>query len=61
MLYKGVTSLRLLKKFPQLRQELWRGCYGLHHIIAAGHVSAEVIEKHIQGQQMKMKRNSSTG
>ena len=33
-------------------------CRGVGHYIA-GHVSAEVIEKYIQ--QMKMKRNSSTG
>ena len=30
----------------------------LDYIGTAGHVSAEVIEKYIQGQQMKLKRNS---
>ncbi|MGC1927528.1 MAG: IS200/IS605 family transposase [Candidatus Nitrosopolaris sp.] len=32
-IFKGVTSLRMFKKFPQLRQELWRGVLGLSHIM----------------------------
>jgi putative transposase len=64
-IFKGVTSLRIFKKFPELRQELWRGVLWSpsYYIGTAGHVSAEVIEKYIQGQQTKWRRerNSSTG
>jgi putative transposase len=58
--FKGVTSLRIFKKFPELRQVLWSPSY---YIGTAGHVSAEVIEKYIQGQQTKWRResNSSSG
>jgi len=63
-IFKGVTSLRIFKKFPELRQELWRGVLWSpsYYIGTAGHVSAEVIEKYIQGQQTKWlrERNSST-
>ena len=64
-IFKGVTSLRIFKKFPELRQELWRGVLWSpsYYIGTAGHVSAEVIEKYVQGQQTKWlrERNSSTG
>jgi len=64
-IFKGVTSLRIFKKFPELRQELWRGVLWSpsYYIGTAGDVSAEVIEKYIQGQQTKWLRehNSSTG
>ena len=64
-IFKGVTSLRIFKKFPELRQELWRGVLWSpsYYIGTAGHVSAEVIEKYIHGQQTKWRRerNSSTG
>ena len=32
-IFKGVTSLRMFKKFPQLRQGLCAGYYSLHHIM----------------------------
>ena len=65
-IFKGVTSLRMFKKFPQLHQELWRGVLWSpsYYVGTAGHVSAEVIEKYIQGQQTKWQRkwcDSSTG
>jgi putative transposase len=65
-IFKGVTSLRMFKKFPQLHQELWRGVSWSpsYYVGTAGHVSAEVIEKYVQGQQTKWQRkwsDSSTG
>jgi putative transposase len=32
-IFKGVTSLRLFKRFPKLHKQLWRGvlCYGVLH------------------------------
>lgn len=57
-IFKGVTSLRIFKKFPELRQQLWRGVLWSpsYYIGTAGHVSAEVIEKYIHGQQTKWRR-----
>ena len=61
-IFKGVTSLRIFKKFPELRQELWRGVLWSpsYYIGTAGHVSAEVIEKYIQGQQTKWLRGRNS-
>ena len=58
-IFKGVTSLRLFKHFPELSKQLWRGVLWSpsYHVGTAGHVSKEVIEKYIQGQE----RHSSTG
>ena len=58
--FKGVTSLRIFKKFPELQNELWRGVLWnpSHYIGTAGHVSAaEVIEKYIQEQQTRWHRD----
>ena len=43
---KGVTSLRLLKRFPQLHKRLWRGVLWSpsYYVGTAGHVSAETTE-----------------
>jgi len=55
-MFKGITALRTLK-FPELKKELW----GRHlwspsyYIGTAGHVSAEAIQKYIEGNL-----NSST-
>ena len=59
-IFKGVTSLRIFKKFPELRQELWHGVLWSPSYYFG---TAEVIEKYIQGQQTKWlrERNSSTG
>jgi putative transposase len=57
-IFKGVTSLRMFKKFPELQQELWRGVLWSpsYYVGTAGNVSAETIEKYIQGQQTKWNR-----
>jgi putative transposase len=57
-IFKGVSSIRLFKTFPELRQELWRGVLWSpsYYIGTAGHVSAEVIERYIQEQQTYWKR-----
>jgi putative transposase len=64
-IFKGVISLRMFKKFPQLHQELWRGIlWSSYYVGTAGDVTAEVIEKYVQGQQTKWQRkwpDSSTG
>ena len=51
--FKGVMALRLFKKFPELRNKCWKGklwspsCY----VGAAGHVSAETIQRYIEEQK----------
>ena len=55
---KGVTSLRLFKKYPELKEELWGGHLWSpsYYVGTAGSISAETIRKYIQNQ----KSNSST-
>jgi len=55
--FKGVTALRLFKKFPELRNEYWKGKLWSpsYYVGTAGHVSAETIRKYIEEQS-----NSST-
>lgn len=52
-IFKGVTSLRIFKKFPELREQLWRGVLWSpsYYIGTAGHVSAETIERYIKAQE----------
>lgn len=58
-IFKGVTGLRIFKKFPELRIQLWRGVLWSpsYYIGTAGHVSAEIIERYIRAQG----HDSSTG
>ena len=46
-IFKGVTGLRVFKRFPELENELWRGILWnpSYYVGTAGHVSAEVIER----------------
>jgi putative transposase len=55
--FKGVTALRLFKKFPELRNRFWKGKLWSpsYYVGTAGHVSAETIRKYIEEQS-----NSST-
>jgi putative transposase len=48
-IFKGVTSLRIAKKFPQLHQQLWRRVLWplSYYASTAGDISAEVIEKYV--------------
>ena len=50
--FKGVTALRLFKKFPELRSEYWKGKLWSpsYYVGTAGHVSAETIRKYIEEQ-----------
>ena len=56
--FKGVSSLRISKRFPELREQMWRGVLWSpsYYVGTAGHVSAEVIERYIKEQE----RHSST-
>ena len=60
-IFKGVTSLRLFKHFPELSKQLWRGVLwspSSYYVRTAGHgVFKKVIEKYIQEQE----RHSSSG
>jgi putative transposase len=58
---KGVTALRLFKKFPELRNKYWKGKLWSpsYYVGTAGHVSAETIQKYIEDQRRTL-RNSST-
>jgi putative transposase len=63
---KGVTGLRISRKFPDIESKLWRGVMWSpsYYVGTAGHVSAKVIEKYIQAEQTKWQRrwcDSSTG
>ena len=51
--FKGVTALRLFKKFPELRNKYWKGKLWSpsYYVGTAGHVSAETIQKYIGGQR----------
>ena len=57
--FKGVSSLRISKRFPELREQMWRGVLWSpsYYVGTAGHVSAELIERYIKEQE----RYSSTG
>jgi putative transposase len=61
-IFKGVTGLRMFKKFPKLREQLWRGVLWSpsYYIGTAGHVSAEVIEKYIKNQERKRSSGDSS-
>ncbi len=54
-IFKGVTALRLFRKFPSLREKYWKGKLWSpsYYVGTAGHVSAETIKKYIEA-------NSST-
>ena len=60
--FKGVTALRLFKKFPVLRNLFWKGKLWSpsYYVGTAGHVSAETIQRYIEEQTSKL-RNSSSG
>jgi putative transposase len=51
--FKGVTALRLFKKFPELRGKYWKGKLWSpsYYMGTAGHVSAETIQKYIEDQK----------
>src|SRR3990167_622882 len=48
--FKGVTALRLFKKFPGLRNEYWKGKLWSpsYYVGTAGQVSTETIRKYIK-------------
>jgi putative transposase len=54
-IFKGVTSLRLFKRFPELSKQLWRGVLwspSSYYVGTAGpDVSKKVIKKYIQEQE----------
>jgi putative transposase len=52
-IFKGITGLRMFKKFPELEKQLWRGVLWSpsYYIGTAGHVSAETIERYIREQE----------
>jgi putative transposase len=52
-IFKGVTGLRMSRKFPDLESKLWRGVMWSpsYYIGTAGNVSAETIERYIREQQ----------
>lgn len=56
-MFKGITALRTFEKFPKVKKELWGGHLWSpsYYIGTAGHVSAETIQKYIEGNL-----NSST-
>jgi putative transposase len=60
--FKGVTGLRMSRKFPDLEYKLWRGVMWSpsYYVGTAGHVSAETIERYIREQQTEWKRGSPT-
>ena len=62
-IFKGVTGLRMSRKFPDIESKLWRGVMWSpsYYVGTAGHVSAETIERYIRDQQTEWKRGSSTG
>jgi putative transposase len=61
-IFKGVTGLRMSRKFPDIESKLWRGVMWSpsYYVGTAGNVSAETIERYIREQQTEWKRGSST-
>ena len=51
--FKGVTALRLFKKFPELRNMYWKGKLWSpsYYVGTAGHVSSETIQRYIEEQK----------
>ena len=51
--FKGVTALRLFKKFPELRNKYWKGKLWSpsYYVGIEGHVFAETIQKYIEEQR----------
>jgi len=51
--FKGVTALRLFKKFPELRDKYWKGKLWSpsYYVGTAGRVSAETIKGYIEEQK----------
>jgi REP-associated tyrosine transposase len=62
-IFKGVTGLRMSRKFPDLESKLWRCVMWSpsYYVGTAGNVSAETIERYIGEQQTEWKRGSSNG
>jgi putative transposase len=50
--FKGVTALRLFKKYPELREQFWKGKLWSpgYYVGTAGTVSAETIRAYIERQ-----------
>jgi len=61
--FKGVTGLRMSRKFPDLEYKLWRGVMWSpsYYVGTAGNVSADTIERYLREQQTEWKRRSATG
>jgi len=59
--FKGVTALRLFKKFPELRNGYWKGKLWSpsYYVGTAGHASAETIQRYIEEQTTKIRNSSS--
>ena len=51
--FKGVTALRLFKKYPHLRDKYWKGKLWSpsYYVGTAGQVSAETIQRYIEEQK----------
>ena len=49
-IFKGVTGLRMSRKFPDIESKLWRGVMWSpsYYVGTDGHVSAETIERYIK-------------
>lgn len=55
---KGVTGLRLFKKYPELKKKYWKGHIWSpsYYVGTAGKVTSETVRRYIEEQE----RNSST-
>jgi len=62
-IFKGVTGLRMSRKFPEIDSKLWRGVMWSpsYYVGTAGNVSADTIERYLREQQTEWKRRSATG
>jgi putative transposase len=51
--FKGITALRLFKKFPELRNKYWKGKLWSpsYYVGIEGYVFAETIQKYIEEQR----------
>ncbi len=50
---KGTSAIQIFRKFPELRQELWKGHIWSpsYYVGTAGKITAETIKQYIQNQK----------
>lgn len=61
-IFKGGSARKLFTKFPELRNQLWRGHLWnpSYYVGTVGHITKEVVEKYIAIAMQKVKNSGDT-